>query len=83
MKLPQRCHVVLYSQEDCHLCQEARAQIERVQRCIGFRFREMDIAADPALLARYVLTVPVVAVDGREALVSRVSALRLLWALLQ
>ena len=83
MKLPQRRHVVLYSKGDCHLCQEARAQIERVQRRIGFRFREVDIATDPALLARYVLAVPVVAVDGREALVSRVSAWRLLWALLQ
>ncbi len=80
--LPQR-DVVLYSKADCHLCQEARAQIERVRRRVGFRFREVDIAADPDLLARYELTVPVVAIDGREALVSRVSALRLLWALVQ
>ena len=83
MKLPQRRHVVLYSQEDCHLCQEARGADRARAAVHRFRFREMDIAADPALLARYVLTVPVVAVDGREALVSRVSALRLLWALLQ
>ena len=82
MKLPQRRQVVLYSTEDCHLCQEAKNKIERVQRHLRFRFREVDIAADPALLARYVLAVPVVAVDGREALVSHVSTLRLLWALL-
>ena len=83
MKLPRRRHVVLYSKADCHLCHEAKAKIERVQRRVGFQFREVDITANPALLARYEWTVPVVAIDGRDALVSRVSEFRLLRALLQ
>jgi glutaredoxin len=54
--------LVLYGRAGCHLCDDARAVLERV----GHPFEEVDIEADDALLARYVERIPVVALDGAE-----------------
>jgi glutaredoxin len=54
--------LVLYGRPGCHLCDEARAVLER----IGHPFEEVDIEADDELLARYLERIPVVALDGIE-----------------
>ena len=54
--------LVLYGRPGCHLCDDARAVLER----IGHPFEEVDIEADDALLARYLERIPVVALDGVE-----------------
>ena len=54
--------LVLYGRPGCHLCDEARAVLERV----GHPFEEVDIEADDDLLARYLERIPVVALDGSE-----------------
>jgi glutaredoxin len=54
--------LVLYGRDGCHLCDEARAVLERV----GHPFEEVDIEADDALLRRYLERIPVVALDGEE-----------------
>jgi glutaredoxin len=54
--------LVLYSRAGCHLCDDARAVLERV----GEPFAEVDIETDDALLAAYLERIPVVAVDGEE-----------------
>jgi glutaredoxin len=54
--------LVLYGRPGCHLCDEARAVLER----IGHPFEEVDIEADDELLARYLERIPVVALDGSE-----------------
>ena len=54
--------LVLYSREGCHLCDDARAVLER----IGHPFEEVDIEADPDLHRRYLERIPVVALDGVE-----------------
>jgi glutaredoxin len=54
--------LVLYSRPGCHLCDDARAVLQRV----GHPFDEVDIEADDALLRRYLERIPVVALDGRE-----------------
>jgi glutaredoxin len=54
--------VILYSRPGCHLCDEARAALER----LGTAFEEVDITRDDALHARYLERIPVVARDGRE-----------------
>jgi glutaredoxin len=54
--------LVLYSRPGCHLCEDARAVLQR----IGHRFDELDIEADDALLRRYLERIPVVALDGVE-----------------
>jgi glutaredoxin len=54
--------LVLYGRAGCHLCDDARAVLERV----GEPFAEVDIETDDALLAAYLERIPVVAVDGEE-----------------
>jgi glutaredoxin len=54
--------LVLYSRPGCHLCDDARAVIERV----GAPFEEIDITTDDALHAAYLERIPVVVLDGAE-----------------
>jgi glutaredoxin len=54
--------LVLYGRSGCHLCDEARAVLER----LGHPFEEVDIETDDALLSRYLERIPVVALDGSE-----------------
>jgi glutaredoxin len=58
--------VVLYSRPGCHLCDDARAVIERVRARMPFAFEEVDISGDDALELEYGIRIPVVLVDGRE-----------------
>ena len=59
--------VVLYGKAGCHLCDEARAQIEAVRARRGFELTEIDVSLDPVLHARYGERIPVVVVGGAEA----------------
>ena len=59
--------VVLYSRPDCHLCDDARAVLERVRADVRFELVERDIDADDRLLRAYLERIPVVEIDGREA----------------
>ena len=58
--------VVLYGKAGCHLCAQARAEIESVRARRPFRLREIDVSLDPVLHARYGERIPVVAVGGEE-----------------
>lgn len=58
--------VTLYGKADCHLCDDARAVLERVRREVPFEFCERDIEADESLMRAYFERIPVVTVDGRE-----------------
>ncbi|MGI8594263.1 MAG: glutaredoxin family protein [Solirubrobacteraceae bacterium] len=59
--------VVLYTRPGCHLCDEARAILERVRAEASFVLRERDISSDDALHARYLERIPVVTINGEEA----------------
>ena len=65
--------VVLYTRKGCHLCDDAAALLRRH----GLAPREIDIDADPALVARFTNCVPVVVIDGKERFRGRVSELLL------
>ena len=54
--------VVLYGKPGCHLCDEARAVLERA----GVPFAEIDITTDDALHAAYLERIPVITIDGEE-----------------
>jgi glutaredoxin len=54
--------LVLYSRPGCHLCDDARAVLQRV----GHPFEEVDIESDDALMRRYLERIPVVALGGEE-----------------
>ena len=59
--------VTLYGKLDCHLCDDARAVLERVRRDHGFELVERDITTDDALHRAYLERIPVVVIDGEEA----------------
>jgi hypothetical protein len=58
--------VTLYGRSGCHLCDEARAALERVRATHPFSLAEIDIEADDALFKRFLERIPVVALDGEE-----------------
>jgi glutaredoxin len=60
--------VTLYGKPGCHLCEEARAVVDRVRERRPFDLEEIDITRDPTLEALYRERIPVVAIDGEEAL---------------
>jgi glutaredoxin len=58
--------VTLYVRAGCHLCEVARGVVAEVCAELGEGFTEVDVDADPALLARFDEEVPVTFVDGRQ-----------------
>jgi len=73
--------VTLYGRAGCHLCDDARAVIDRVCRDLGEEYVEIDIDGDDDLRARYGEEVPVTLVDGRQHDFWRVDEQRLRAAL--
>jgi glutaredoxin len=57
----------IYSRPGCHLCDEAKAVIERVQQRFAFILRVINIERDPALEKEYGEQIPVVFVNGSKA----------------
>jgi glutaredoxin len=60
--------LTLYGKPGCHLCDEARAVVDDVRSRHQFELEEIDITRDPTLEAVYRERIPVVAIDGQEAL---------------
>lgn len=56
--------IVLLTKPSCHLCEDARAVVERVAGSLGLRWRERSVAGDPDLLARFAEELPVLMIDG-------------------
>ncbi len=54
--------ITLYGRPGCHLCEDARAALDRV----GEPYDEVDIESDDDLLRRYLERIPVVTADGEE-----------------
>jgi glutaredoxin len=58
--------LTLYSRPDCHLCDDARAALERVRARAAFNLNEVNIETDDSLLRRYLERIPVVALGDEE-----------------
>jgi glutaredoxin len=58
--------ITLYGKPGCHLCQDARAAVQRVIMGRDVRLEEVDVTLDPALHARYGERIPVLEIDGEE-----------------
>jgi glutaredoxin len=70
--------VTLYTRTGCHLCQDAKSEIDSARRQIPFQYEELDIDSDPQLLKLYNEEVPVIAIDGAKAFKYRLTAAELL-----
>jgi glutaredoxin len=58
--------VTLYSSPECHLCEQARALLERVRADHDFELVECDITCEDDLHRAYLERIPVIVVDGEE-----------------
>ena len=58
--------VTLYGRPGCHLCDDARAVLDRIRADAPFELRTVNIEANDALMRAYLERIPVVAVDGEE-----------------
>ena len=57
--------LTLYGQDGCHLCDDARAVLQRVRAEVGFSLKEVDITTDERLHRTYLERIPVLTIDGR------------------
>ena len=70
--------LTLITRVNCHLCDVAKQALARVCAETGDTWRELDVDADPDLLAEYSDRVPVILLDGKEHGYWRVEEERLL-----
>jgi len=70
--------IVVYSRQDCCLCDDALEQIEAARASVAFSLRVVDVDQEPALAERYGHEVPVVEIDGRKAFKYRLTTRDLL-----
>ncbi len=73
--------ITLIGKPGCHLCEDARAVIQRVAEDVGASWEELSILDHPDLAERYWESIPVVLVDGRQHDYWRVDETRLRKAL--
>ena len=58
--------VTVFGKPGCHLCEEAKAAVERVRGRRSFDLREVDVTLDPVLHREYGERIPVIALNGEE-----------------
>jgi len=73
--------VIVYSRQGCHLCEVVKATLLQLQSSADFRWREIDIDAEPQLRNQYNDEIPVVLIDGRRAFKYHMNADQFLRAL--
>jgi glutaredoxin len=73
--------VLLYGKPGCHLCEDARAVVERVCAETGTSWEQVDITGSAELMDEYGEQIPVTFVDGRQHDFWRVDEQRLRAAL--
>lgn len=64
--------VEIYSKPGCHLCDEAKAVLERVRRSAPFELIEINIENSPAHYETFKYEIPVIFIDGHKAFKYRV-----------
>ena len=70
--------LTLYTRPGCHLCEEMKAAIRRVQGQVTCELAEVDISLDETLQQRYGRHIPVLLADGVEAARTRIGLAELL-----
>lgn len=59
--------IVVYSKPDCCLCDEVKAQLQKLRQRHAFEWREVNILEDPAAFEKFKEEIPVVFINGRKA----------------
>ncbi|KMY51773.1 glutaredoxin family protein [Peribacillus loiseleuriae] len=55
---------ILYTRNNCPLCDKAKVILERIKLDTGLNYREMDIYTDDGLTERFGLMIPVIEWQG-------------------
>lgn len=63
---PHPFALVVYSREDCHLCQNMIAALRELQARLSFHLDVVDVDSDEKLQSLYGLRVPVLVAGGEE-----------------
>ncbi|HYH87097.1 MAG TPA: glutaredoxin family protein [Pyrinomonadaceae bacterium] len=72
--MASKTRVTFYTKAGCHLCEDAKREIERAGCSDLFDFEEIDILTDPDLQRRYGTEIPVVLINGTHAFKYRLTA---------
>lgn len=67
-----KARVIVYSRPGCHLCDEAKAAIEKSNCSDLYTLEEVNIESDDELLKKYKYDIPVITIDGVESFKHRV-----------
>jgi hypothetical protein len=59
-------NVTLFSKPDCHLCEDAVLELQRLQTRYPHNLEVVDITTDPLLQKKYGERIPVLQVGWRE-----------------
>ncbi|MER5453684.1 MULTISPECIES: glutaredoxin family protein [unclassified Micromonospora] len=70
--------LTLITRPGCHLCEDAKAALDRVVAVTGDRWIEQDVSGDAEMEREYGDRLPVVLLDGKEHGYWRVEEQRLL-----
>src|SRR5262249_29421834 len=65
--------VVVYTRQDCHLCDEAADFLRREQARLGFQLQWIDVDEDEGLKALHGDWVPVVEINGQVRFRGRIN----------
>ena len=71
--LKEKIKVEIYSKPECHLCDEAKSVLVKVQQEVPFDFLEVDITCNRELFTEYKEQIPVVFICGKKAFKFRVN----------
>lgn len=71
---PSSVEVLLYTRQNCCLCDEAKQQLRELQKQARFELHEIDIDQDSELRQRYNDEVPVVFIHGKKAFKYRIDS---------
>jgi len=69
-----KAHVTLYTRPGCHLCEEAKHEMETAGCGDDYTLEEVNIDADPALKERYGWEIPVILINNVKAFKHRLTA---------
>lgn len=64
--------VKIYSKQACHLCDEAKELLMRIQKRFPFELTEIDITRDAKLHAEFKEQIPVIFINGKKTFKFRV-----------
>jgi Glutaredoxin-like domain (DUF836) len=65
--------VTIVSRDDCHLCRVVHRVAEQLRQEVAFDLAVIEVDSDPRLVRQYGDRVPVVLLDGREAISGKVT----------